>query len=70
MLCPFCNSEMIKGKLLGDRYQLKWMPDNEDLVLGIWAKKAIVLPNQTSGFGRPYVKAYICKNCRKLITDI
>lgn len=71
MLCPFCNDKMIKGKILGDRYKLKWMPDDEKLILGIWANNSITLGNQTGGLlGRPRVEAFVCRNCRKLIADL
>lgn len=72
MVCPFCNNEMIKGKILGDRQILKWMPDNEKLILGIWANNAITLKNQTGGgmSGRYQVGAFACKNCKKLIADL
>jgi len=39
--CPYCNEEMIIGNIYGDRYILKWLPEDEKLFLGIWAKDSI-----------------------------
>ena len=71
MVCPFCNNEMIKGKLLGDRSKLKWVPDDDNQTFGVWVKNAKVLANRTGGiFDRHRVDAYVCENCKKLIADL
>ncbi|NOW90343.1 hypothetical protein BCD91_002366 [Clostridium beijerinckii] len=71
MICPYCNVEMIKGYIYGDRYALKWLPEEKKLFLGIWAKGGIVLGNgDIKGIGgRPTVESYMCHNCNKLIID-
>lgn len=70
MICPYCNAEMIKGNILGDRYSLKWMQDNEKLIFGAWAHNAITLGNKRGIIGRPRVEAFICHKCKKLIADL
>ncbi|MSU02898.1 hypothetical protein FYJ83_15655 [Tissierella sp. DSM 105185] len=30
MICPYCNKDMKKGIIHGDRYKLKWIPDEKD----------------------------------------
>lgn len=71
MKCPYCNEEMIKGHIYGDRYTLKWLPEEKKLFLGIWAKGGIVLgEGGIDGIGgRPTVEACMCKTCNKLIID-
>ena len=61
---------MLQGKLLGDRYKLKWMPGDESLTLGIWAKNPVVPKNQTGGFGRYRAEAFVCKGCKKLVMNL
>ncbi len=70
MKCPYCQEEMVYGRVLGDRYRLKWMPDDKKLLLGIWAQDSIPIGEDSGGFGRPVLKSYICKKCNKLIADI
>ena len=70
MLCPFCNCEMTKGKIIGDRYALKWSPDDKKLFMGIWATDSIILENNIVGIGRRYLEAYACDKCEKLIANI
>ena len=41
MKCPYCQEEMINGLIYGDRYSLKWMPEDKELILGIWAHDSI-----------------------------
>ena len=49
MKCPYCNEEMIKGFLYGDRYALKWLPENKKLLFGIWAKGGIKVDSHKIG---------------------
>ena len=66
--CPYCNEPMVSGKILGDRYALKWMDEDQKLIMGIFAPiDSIILSEPT--FGRPVVKGYICKKCRKIVID-
>ena len=30
MICPYCGEEMRKGVVYGDRYKLKWIPEEKD----------------------------------------
>ncbi len=72
MQCPYCHKEMLSGRILGDRYVLKWMPDDKELILGTWAHDSIKLLSgyMGSGMGRPYLSAYVCDQCQKIIADI
>lgn len=69
MLCPYCNEEMAKGNILGDRYRLKWMPADKSLALGIWAKDSIMLGECKFG-RRPQLEAYFCAKCSKMLIDV
>ena len=60
MKCPYCNEEMIKGFIYGDRYKLKWLPEEKKLFLGIWAKGGTEL-GEDAGIGRSKVEAYMCR---------
>jgi len=72
MTCPFCDSEMINGKLLGDRIKLRWIPDGERVPLTILGKSSnTIIPTHSNPFGgRPYVVAPLCEKCKKLIIDL
>ena len=70
MLCPYCRKEMIKGVILGDRYQLKWMPEDKKLLLGIWANGSIPLGKGGGLVGRPKVVSYLCEDCGKMVIDL
>jgi len=50
--CPYCNAEMKVGAIFGDRYKLKWMPEDKRLILGIWAHDSLKLGDGIA-FGRP-----------------
>lgn len=69
--CPYCEQEMISGKIYGDRYQLKWMPNTNHLILGTWVKSDYI-PVGESGYlvSRPRVEADYCKKCHKMIIDL
>lgn len=69
MKCPYCGEEMIKGYIYGDRYKLKWMPEDKKLLLGIWAMDGIKL-GEGGNFGRARAKSCFCHSCNKLIIDI
>lgn len=70
MQCPYCQNEMVKGNIIGDRYQLKWMPEDKKLLLGIWANGSIPLGKGGGFIGRPKVVSHLCENCKKLIVDL
>lgn len=68
MQCPYCGKEMVKGYIYGDRYRLKWLPEDKKLLMGIWANGGVSLG--TAGIlGRPKVETYMCESCKKLIID-
>ncbi|MBW6411066.1 PF20097 family protein [Clostridium weizhouense] len=69
MRCPYCSNEMIKGYIYGDRYMLKWLPEEKDLFLGIWANGGIELGKREGLIGRAAVEASMCQSCNKLIID-
>ena len=69
MKCPYCKAEMARGNIYGDRYKLKWLPEEKSLLFGIWAIGGIKL-GVGAGFGRPRVEANMCQACRKCIIDI
>ncbi len=62
MVCPYCNIKMEKGKINQDRYALKWRPQD-----GNSQSKKIKL---TSFMEKPYVYAYLCRGCNKIIINI
>lgn len=71
MLCPYCNNEMAKGKIYGDRYRPKWTPDGDKTFLADWANCTLAFKNQAGGGFRRYrAEAYVCRKCRKLIADM
>lgn len=67
MKCPYCNSELIKGYIYGDRYSLKWLEADKNLFLGVFAKGALTIGDQKSM--RPKVTANKCTHCKKMIVD-
>ena len=69
MLCPYCSQQMHEGKILGDRYQLKWMPNDKKMFMGIWATSSIKL-GKTGLLSRPSVDASFCGNCKKMVIDV
>lgn len=69
MKCPYCNAEMIKGTIYGDRYKLKWLPDTKKLSMGIWATGGIELGKGGGFAGRPKVETFMCEACHKFIID-
>ena len=61
-ICPYCGAEMDLGHIHGDRYNLKFIPDETDKgPILQWFSKGIKL-----GYS---VESYYCKECRKIIID-
>ncbi|HBZ85825.1 MAG TPA: hypothetical protein DEO67_01620 [Candidatus Edwardsbacteria bacterium] len=60
---------MVRGYIYGDRYKLKWLPEEKSLLLGLWAIGSSKL-GEFAGFGRPKVGANMCQACRKFIIDM
>lgn len=69
MVCATCGNEMTKGALYGDRYALKWQPEDQKLIAGIWSSGGITLKKNAT-FGRPRSEAFVCPNCNKLVIDL
>jgi len=71
MVCPYCNNDMIKGKILGNQIKLKWIPDGQKVSFTGLTKydDEIVLKN-SGGMGRPQTESFMCKQCNKLIVDL
>lgn len=62
---------MEAGRLIGDRYALKWLPACKRLFLGIWAFGATAVDSRKGIAGlRPFVNGQKCARCRKLILDM
>lgn len=70
MNCPYCENEMVEGKILGDRYMLKWMPADKKKTLGIFANNSINVGSKGGLVGRPYAVASYCKECNKMVVDV
>jgi len=68
MNCPKCNKIMTQGRLLGDRYKIKWMNDSDKLFLGLWAFNSIGLGTGLLS-GRPKVKGFRCESCQMILID-
>ena len=65
--CPYCEGEMEKGVINGDRYVLKWMPgDYNGIVKSMIAKDKVKLTTLDEN----YITAYYCRKCQKMIFDV
>lgn len=61
---------MQAGRIIGERYQLKWLAAEIPLTLGIWAVGGI--PIGQGGFmqfNRPHAWGWRCSMCAKIIVD-
>lgn len=68
--CPFCRGPMLPGRIVGERYQLKWLGIEIPLTLGIWAIGGT--PIGKGGFMtfiRPHITGWRCVPCGKIIVD-
>lgn len=70
MICESCGNEMVKGKLYGDRYALKWQPEEKKLIGGIWAGAGGIKLKSNTTFGRPRNEAFVCEECMKMVIDL
>lgn len=67
MKCPYCEEGMERGFINGDRYSLKWIPEEKDRgPLFQWFIKGIKL---TDAFESNSIESFYCKNCKKIIID-
>ena len=71
MTCPWCNHEMIPGKVYGDRLPLKWLNEDRKLTLGIWAigGDTVGQYGRLGGFTRPRATGHRCLACKNIIID-
>lgn len=69
MRCPYCNKDMKKGIIYGDRYKLKWIPEEKDKGLFLQAFiKGVDLEKNRSGITTYYCdedEIFLIKNCNK-----
>lgn len=71
MKCPYCENEMTNGKIYGDRYLMKWVPDTERLVAGVFVPLEHIKIGRYNGlFKRISVDAAYCSKCNKMIIDL
>ena len=62
-ICPYCGTRMKLGVIHGDRYRLKWIPNQENRGLMLqWFSKGIK-------FGHSIESSY-CEECRKIVIDV
>ena len=69
MKCPYCSADMVDGTIYGDRYQLKWLPKTQKLLMGVWANGGLKL-GRGGMSGRPRVEASLCSTCQKMVIDV
>jgi hypothetical protein len=68
--CPFCRCPLQAGRIIGERYQLKWLSNDIPLTLGIWAVGGHPIGHGGfMQFNRPHVYGWRCANCCKIIVD-
>lgn len=68
MVCPYCNENMESGVIHGDRYSIKWIPQEKDK--GIFLSpfiKGIKLSDKSSSNS---VEAYFCNQCDKVVINL
>ena len=76
MKCPQCGNEMVEGNILGDRYNLKYVPcDKNELINDKLLKRGvlknyILLTSFSSFFSRIKLESHYCSNCRFIIVPI
>ena len=72
MICPYCSAEMEKGKILGDRGPLAWVPSGKKAVYWtLFSDNARLLKNQKMPLlRRTNAEAYACRNCGRLVAEI
>ena len=73
MVCPYCSNEMRRGKIIGERGGLVWIPYEKKISLLGFMHDADTkkLKNQKySFFTFSSAEAYACENCGKLIAEI
>ncbi len=68
MKCPYCEVEMEKGIIHGDRYAIKWIEETRDKgAIVNFFQKGVKLTNPWTSNS---IEAYYCKACKKIIIDV
>ena len=58
------------GRILGDRYRLKWLRADIPLTVGVWALGGVdVGHGGPLTFTRPYARGWRCDPCGRIIVD-
>ena len=68
MKCPYCNEDMKLGVIHGDRYALKWIPEEKDK--GIFLNPFVKGVKLTDNNDFNSIQSYLCDNCKKVIIDL
>lgn len=64
-ICPVCRRPMESGVIYCDRRPFRWISDAEDCGYPLMARGV-----KLNGIGdEPYLKAYMCRPCKKVIID-
>ncbi len=69
MDCPYCGKKMLKGRLIGDHRHLRWLPEDKELLFGLWAAGGLRIGCRMPG-ARATADTYFCSYCRKMVIDI
>lgn len=66
MHCPYCNDQMYNGVIHGDRYPVKWIPEEKNMgPIFQWFSKGIIL----AGHLQNVEDVFYCEKCEKIIID-
>jgi hypothetical protein len=73
MKCPWCSNDMIPGKLYGPKYALRWVNEDQKLLLGRWftvdGDKIGKVSFFGGLFGHAYAMGHRCLACKKIVID-
>lgn len=67
--CPYCDKELLDGKLVGDRKALKWLPCDKEMLFGLWACGGLTVGTRTPT-QRAEARAGYCSYCKRIIIDL
>lgn len=72
MICPFCGKEMKNGFVRGAASRSIWDShlywEDDERKTGLF-KKSLKLHAHHHTLGFPFIKAYMCDQCKKIIMD-
>lgn len=66
MKCPYCNQEMEQGEIRSQRTMF-FVSDSAESFYS--ASKDEKIKISTNNWTAPKIKAYICRKCKKVISD-